>query len=88
MRKFFIERQNSIDERVFTLRDLETGDKYEVDIYTDGKLGEFPQGASDTAESWRAWLGTFVGGTIEVERISPYLYFTGGETKVTPPLTT
>lgn len=82
MKKYFIENQHDIDERRFTLRDLETGEKYEVDIYTDGKLGEVPAGVADDIKSWRAWLHTFVGKTIEIERIYPFLYFSGGETKV------
>ena len=82
MRTFLIESQNMNDERRFTLREMTSGERFEVDIFTDGKLTGWPEGADATDESWRAWLNTFVGKAIEVERISPYLYFTGGETRI------
>jgi hypothetical protein len=81
--KYLIKSQNPHDERTFELESLETGEKFDVDIYTDGALSHLiPEGAEKTAESWRKWLGTFVGKTIEVERITPYRYFSGGKTEI------
>lgn len=73
---------NDLSVRDFTLED-ENGNKfYNVDIFTDGELNP-PKGVDATAESWRAWLDTFVGKTIETE-ITPRAYFTKGKIKFTP----
>jgi hypothetical protein len=72
--------QSGIDERVFTLED-ENGDKFQVDFYTDGAFTP-PQGVDATEESWRAWLSTFVGKTLELERITPATYFSSGAQKL------
>lgn len=83
MRKYLIKAQSTHDERSFDLVDVETGiTTYNVDIYTDGKLPDFPVGADSTPQSWREWLGTFVGKHIEVETITPSGYFTMGETRI------
>lgn len=72
---------NDYSVRDFTLQN-ENGEIFRnVDIFTDGQLTP-PEGADETRESWRAWLDTFVGKTIEVERLTPRAYFTGGETKL------
>ena len=73
-RHYMIGKQDLIDERVFQLTDIKTGETFSVDIYTDGKL-DYPEGANDTAESWRAWLGTFVGKTIQIGNLTPFMYF-------------
>ncbi len=80
--KYKILSQDPQHERVFKLQD-EDGEKYNVDIYTDGYLpNDYPDGADETAESWRAWLGTYVGKTVEIEKIVPYMYFSSGEVKI------
>ena len=79
-------RQHSIDERLFTLED-ENGEKFEVDFYTGGAF-HHPEGADMTAESWREWLGTFIGKTLELERIVPYIYFSSGEQRIVEPTPT
>lgn len=76
--KYKILKQKEYDERLFELQD-ENGDRFSVDIYTDGKFTH-PVGVDLTNESWRQWLGTFVGKEIYIERISPYAYFSSGET--------
>ena len=78
--KYKVLRQHPIDERQFTLED-ESGEKFEVDFFTGGKF-KYPEGVDTSAESWRAWLGTFVGKTLELERLIPYLYFSTGEQHV------
>ena len=80
--RYEVIKQSSIDERVFTLKD-EGGNFFEVDIYTDGEI-EHPFGADTTAESWREWLSMFVGKTLEIEKIRPYLYFTSGKISILP----
>jgi hypothetical protein len=78
--KYKVLKQHIHDERQFTLED-ENGEKFEVDFYTGGKFAH-PEGVDHTAESWRAWLGTFVGKTLELEKIIPYVYFSSGEQKI------
>lgn len=78
--KYKVISQNSIDERVFTLKD-ENGYTFNVDFYTGGEI-DHPVGVDETAESWRKWLGTFVGKTLEIDKITPYLYFTNGKIKI------
>lgn len=80
--KYKVLKQNEHDERTFVLED-ENGEKFDVDIYTDGAFSHLiPKGADETAESWRKWLGTFVGKTLEIEKIYPYRYFSGGKQKI------
>lgn len=78
--KYKVLKQDQFDERVFELED-ESGNRFNVDIYTDGAF-EHPEGADKNNESWRKWLGTFVGKTLEIERIYPYRYFTRGRQKI------
>lgn len=78
--RYKVIRQNLIDERVFTLED-ENGHTFEVDIYTDGEITP-PDGADATAESFKEWLGTFVGKTLEIEKIRPFLYFSAGKVNI------
>ncbi len=66
------------DERLFVLKDVKTGETYNVDFYSGGGI-EHPVGADETKESWKEWLNTFVGKTIEIENITPYTYFTSGK---------
>lgn len=75
--KYKVISQNEIDERLFILED-EHGKRFQVDIYTDGAFTP-PIGVDVTADSWREWLYTFVGKTLEIERLVPYTYFTGGK---------
>ena len=82
MATYKVLKQTSYDERLFECMDLEDGVVYLVDLYTDGKFPP-PQGVDATEESWRQWLKeTFEGKHIEIERISAYTYFSGGETKI------
>lgn len=83
MTKYLIQAQNVFDERSFDLVNTNTGEKFlNVDIYTDGKLPQYPDGADASEHSWRVWLSSFVGKHIEVEYLAPRAYFTGGETKI------
>jgi hypothetical protein len=68
---------NDLSVRDFTLEDEEGNKFYNVDIFTDGELIE-PDGVSETRETWRGWLDTFVGKAIEVE-LTPRAYFTSGK---------
>lgn len=70
---------NDLSVRDFTLEDEDGNKFYNVDILSDGELKP-PFGVDSTAETWRAWLDTFVGKTIETE-ITPRAYFTRGEIK-------
>jgi len=78
--KYKVLSQSPQDERLFLLEN-EGGEKFHVDFYSGGAF-EPPNGADSTDESWRAWLGTFVGKTLELEKITPYIYFSDGEQKV------
>ena len=80
MREYLILQQSDFDERDFILQDIETGEKFQVDFYTDGKF-ESPVGVDETKESWKAWLKTFEGKIIKTT-IAPYRYFTQGETLI------
>lgn len=86
MKKYYVESQRSHDERMFNLIDKETGESFLVDFYTNGEI-EPPASANKTNESFTAWLNSFVGKTLEIERITPYMYFTIGKIKVTNPPT-
>ena len=77
MKKYKVLRQTELDERLFDLKDLETGEIYKVDFYTNGEFIP-PQGVDSTVESWRAWLKSFEGKILELEYISPHTYFSGG----------
>lgn len=77
MKKYLITEQKSYDERLFVLKDIKTGERYNVDFYTSGEI-EHPAGVDETKESWKAWLNTFVGKTIEIKRITPFTYFANG----------
>ena len=79
--KYIVLEQLS-DERVFKIRCIQTGDIYNVDLYTDGKFPP-PRGADKTDESWRNWLNKkFIGKKIEIEFLSPYIYFSTGKQKI------
>ena len=78
--KYKILQQDDFDVRTFRLKNSK-GECFWVDIFTDGKI-EAPVGADETDESWKKWLGSFVGKDIFIERISPYRYFSGGETYI------
>ena len=77
---YSILQQHPHDERTFELQN-EQGDKFWVDIYTSGML-PFPDGADETPEKWRAWLGSHVGKQVEIEMIVPYMYFASQSMKV------
>lgn len=79
--KYKILNQHFIDERLFEIRSLETGEQFTVDFYTDGQIDP-PAGADETAKSWRAWLKSFEGKIIEIERLTPSSYFSAGETRI------
>lgn len=90
MERYKIIKQALNDERTFTLEHIKTGERYEVDIFTDGKLIQ-PKEYEDLCQQDRHeeagevfgnWLKSLVGKQIEIERISPYLYFSGGETRI------
>lgn len=71
--------QSILDERVFKIKDKD-GNVYNVDLYTDGQF-EAPEGADATIQSWKSWLKeTFEGKKIYIERLSPHIYFSAGET--------
>ena len=80
MNTYKILHQHPFDERLFQLEDG-NGDLFWVDFYTDGAFDP-PEGVAETAESWRNWLNTFVGKSIEIERITPHTYFSGGKTRI------
>ena len=83
MKKYKILRQSTNDEREFKIKDLETSEEFNVDLYTNGNFSDFPEGADATIESWKTWLkNKFEGKEIEIERIEPYAYFIGGEAKL------
>lgn len=72
--KYKVISQETYDERLFLLKD-ENGETFTVDFYTGGEI-EHPEGVDETADSWRRWLGTFVGKTLDIEKIIPATYFT------------
>jgi hypothetical protein len=78
--RYKVLKQHSFEDRLFTLKD-EDGNEFEVDFYSSGAF-VYPDDVAETAESWRAWLGTFVGKTLEIEHITPYYYFTSGIQRV------
>ena len=70
------------DERLFEIKELLSGKTFLVDLFSDGAFPP-PEGVDATVESWRAWLkDTFVDKIIEIERITPYTYFSGGKQKI------
>jgi hypothetical protein len=73
-------KQSSIDDRVFTLQDV-NGNSFDVDFYSGGGI-DHPEGVEKTPESWSSWLKTFIGKELEIEKIVPYIYFSIGEVKV------
>lgn len=75
-----LEDINDFSVRDFTLEDEEGNKFYNVDIFTDGELNH-PAGVDEARETWRAWFDTFVGKTIEVEKLTPRAYFTSGKIK-------
>lgn len=81
--KYKVLEQHPIDERLFKMED-ENGDCFWIDWYTDGKV-EPPKKVSGTAESWRAWLGSYVGKVMEIEKITPHTYFTSGDITIIDP---
>jgi len=78
--RYKILKQSPIDERMFEL-ESEEGERYLVDFYTGGEIIP-PEGADSTIISWKEWLQSFVGKTIEIEKITPYTYFTYGRVKI------
>lgn len=78
--RYKIKKQKEWDERLFELED-ENGETFTVDFYTAGYITH-PQGADETPERWKEWLGTFVGKTIEIEKIVPWIYFASGKVGV------
>ena len=81
MKKYLILSQHPHEERDFVVQDIETGKEFTLDFYTGGEI-EVPAGVDATEKTWRAWLNTFVGKTLEIEDISPYKYFTHGKINV------
>lgn len=69
-----------IEERDFLLKD-ENGETFTVDFYTDANI-DIPSHALETNESFGEWLKSFVGKEIEIERITPYRYFSQGTVKL------
>lgn len=81
MKKYKVLKQKEYDERLFEIQDIETGEVFNVDFYTNGEF-EPPKGADETVESWNLWLKSFVGKIIELEYIAPYAYFAGGKNRI------
>jgi hypothetical protein len=75
--KYKVIRQSHHNDREFVLED-ELGERLNVDFFSGGAF-DHPEGVDATAESWRAWLETFVGKTLEIEHLAPYSYITSGE---------
>ena len=87
--KYKVKRQSPVDERIFTL-EREDGDIFYVDIFTDGGL-EPPNKYHNEEDTIKAniifedWLKSFVGKTLEIEKIYPLIYSTSGKIKdITP----
>lgn len=82
MKRYLVIKQNHLNEREFEIQDIESGEKFYVDLYTNGNF-EPPLGADETHESWVKWLKeTFDGKEIEIESIIPYGYFISGDAKL------
>lgn len=83
MRKYKVLKQKLYDERLFELQDIETGEKFNVDFYTNGEFTP-PVGADETPEKWQAWLKTFEGKILELEYIQPHgsFFFSGGVNRI------
>lgn len=81
MERYLVIEQSPYNERLFKLKSLESGYVYDVDFYTNGEF-EPPVGADATPESWKKWLGSFVGKVLELEYIIPSTYFAGGINKI------
>lgn len=80
--KYKVLKQKEYDERLFELQD-ENGYVFNVDFYTDGAFPP-PVGVDETPEKWKEWLRSFVGKTLEIEKIIPYTYFSSGVQKIVP----
>lgn len=78
--KYKVRKQCEYDERRFDLENI-YGEVYSVDIYTDGELNP-PQECLEDNEKFGAWLKSFIGKELEIEKITPYAYFTSGSIKI------
>jgi hypothetical protein len=79
--KYKVLKQDMNDERLFDIQD-ENGYKFKVDLCTDGVFVP-PVGVEVTPESWRRLLrDTFLGKTMEIERLTPYGYCAVGKQEI------
>ena len=84
--KYKVRSQSEVDERTFFL-EREDGQTFFVDIFTSGDL-EYPKewkkdvGTVGFNAKFENWLKSFVGKTIEIEKITPLYYTTQGKIKV------
>lgn len=79
MKKYLVLEQKEYDERLFKIKDIKTGDTFNVDLYSNGNF-EPEEGADETVEKWKNWLKKkFVGKEIEIEELAPNTYFISGK---------
>ena len=84
--KYKVISQSPVDDRMFTLK-REDGLTFYVDIFTDGGL-EPPKryikekNGNKANKIFDDWLKSFVGKTLEIEKISPLYYTTIGKIKI------
>lgn len=81
MNRYKVLKQTEWDERLFEIENIKTKEKYKVDFYTNGEFTP-PIGADESPETWRAWLKSFEGRVLELERITPYTFFAGGKNRI------
>jgi hypothetical protein len=79
--KYKIKSQCGSDDRTFLLEDTD-GNNFYVDIYTDGGLNIPKYVSNGDGECFVRWLKSFVGKTVEIDRIVPLYYYTNGKIKV------
>lgn len=78
MKQYKVLKQKEYDERLFDLLDIETNEVFVVDFYTNGGFIA-PVGSDETPKSWKEWLKSFEGKILELDYITPYAYFAGGD---------
>ena len=78
--KYLIKSIVTYDDTLYELVD-EDGKTYKVDILVDAEV-KIPKYAEKDDASWKKWKKSLVGKFIEIERLVPYEYFTGGKIKI------
>ena len=82
MKKYKVLEQYLHDERVFLIQEEETGEKHLVDLFTDGAFEGWTN-EDKSEQTWRKWLhDKFVGKTLEIEYLTPWISFSGGKQRI------